>query len=63
MYVATAATLNLQGWKTIEGSTFHYTDRNRTRMRVLTRTLKAGESVTVPQRNWTGTLVLIPTLK
>ena len=47
-------------WQPSKELTFHYTDRGHTRMVVYTRTLKAGELAQVPQGNWTGTLVLMP---
>ena len=40
---------------------FLYTDAGKTKLAVFTRRLSAGQCIEVPQTNWTGTLVLIPT--
>ncbi len=56
---AKASASAIAGW-TATGETFQYTDRNSTTMAVLQRLLRAGETIRVPQGNWTGTLVLAP---
>ena len=54
--------VDLSGWTPVEGSEFGYTDRNRARMDVFSRTLRANDRITIPQGNWTGGLLLIPPL-
>jgi hypothetical protein len=66
--VVYAATLEKRGplsepeWQRVEGVGFHYTSAGYTRMAVFTRACKAGETVAVPQTNWTGTILLAPSL-
>ena len=62
LYVATAknsAEKVLSGWLPMD-ETFVYTDKNRTPMAVFRRHTQAGETVRLPQGNWTGTLLLMP---
>jgi hypothetical protein len=49
--------LETAGW-TRTGEEFVYTDSGLTRMRVFYLELGAGETVNIPQGNWTGTIVL-----
>ncbi len=49
----------LEGW-TATGEEFAYTDGGQTRMAVFTRDLKTGDELTIPQGNWTGSMLLIP---
>ncbi len=56
---AKASVSAFAGW-TPTGETFQYTDQNPTTMAVLGREVRAGETIRVPQGNWTGTLVLLP---
>lgn len=63
LLVATAigrASVDLSGWEEVPEARFHYNDSGKTTMVVLRRALKAGQQVTIPQGNWTGTLVLLP---
>ena len=62
LYVATAknsAEKVLTGWLPME-ETFRYTDKNPTTMAVFQRHVRTGETIRLPQGNWTGTLLLIP---
>jgi hypothetical protein len=54
---------NLLGWVKVEGLGFLYTDANRTPMAVYRKDCQAGERVLIPQGNWSGTIVLAPSLK
>ncbi len=54
------AKVNLAGWTAVPGATFHYSDQGRTPMTILSRPVKAGQEIAVPQGNWTGVLVLVP---
>lgn len=49
----------LTGWKKT-GQTFCYTDKNKTKVSVFSRKVKAEDAVTIPQAGWCGTLVLWP---
>jgi len=63
VYLATAPSqqgIDLSGWQPVDGATFHYTDRGRTTMAIYRRALEAGQTVSIPQGNWSGGLVLIP---
>lgn len=67
LYVATAggATATPKGvdlrlWTKVDSPPFHYTDRGNTRMAIYQRRLKSGSSVSIPQGNWTGTILLVP---
>ncbi len=64
VFAATAAgkqaELNLAVWRAVANADFHYTDKGKTPMKVFCQRLKAGESLTVPQGNWAGLLVLVP---
>jgi len=54
-----AAAPTIAGWdETNDG--FHYTDQGRTEMRIVQRDIEQGQTITVPQGGWTGTLLLIP---
>jgi hypothetical protein len=54
-----AVASNLSDWsETNDG--FHYTDRNRTAMRILRREVEQGQTITLPPGGWTSTLLLIP---
>lgn len=48
-----------EGW-TKAPTTFYYTDRGKSVMTILTRAIKAGEELSIPQSNWTGGLLLLP---
>jgi hypothetical protein len=63
LVVATASSQQgapLTGWEPLPGLEFLYTDAGKTSLTVFTRRVSAGQSIDVPQTNWTGTLVLIP---
>jgi len=63
VYIATAFTqkgVDLTGWEKVDGLTFGYTDKGRSRMQVYRRRVKPGEDIEIPQGNWSGTLVIIP---
>jgi len=66
VYVATApaqAGIDLDGWTPVEGWTFCYTDTGRSRMAVYRRRCGAGQTLVIPQGNWTGGIVLAPKIK
>ncbi len=50
----------LPAWRPT-GTAFAYTDRGMTGMAIFTRPLRGGQEIMIPQGNWTGTLVLVPT--
>ncbi len=63
VHVATAVSqkgTNMSGWEVVPDSTFHYTDKGKTKMCVFRKPLAAGETLRIPQGNWTGGIVLIP---
>ena len=63
VYAATAPSqegTDTTGWEPTDVPTFYYTSAGKTRLAVFQRRLKAGESVPVPQTNWTGMIVLLP---
>lgn len=63
LHLATAASatgVNLAGWTKLDGIRFGYTDKGRTAMQVYRRDVAAGESVELPQGNWTGSALLLP---
>jgi hypothetical protein len=47
-------------WTSLDGATFHYTDKGETRMQVYAREFRAGQQGCVQQCGWTGTVVLLP---
>ena len=54
-----AMAARISGWADTNDG-FHYTDRGRTEMRILRRDVDAGQTITLAQGGWTGTLLLIP---
>ncbi len=48
------------GWEVLDHSGFHYSTKHRTPMLIMRRSLKTGQTLAIPQTNWSGTLVLIP---
>ena len=63
VYLATAPSqkgIDLAGWQAVAGATFRYSDHGRTSMAVYRRSVNAGQTISVPQGNWTGGLVLLP---
>ncbi len=64
-YMATSAKqqhLDASGWHEVAGQRFLYTDGGRTQMAVFERACKKGGEVIVPQRGWTGGILLAPRL-
>lgn len=53
--------VDLSDFKEIPSLIFNYTDGAHTSARVYERTLAAGEKVTLPEGNWVGVHVLVPT--
>ena len=61
LYVATALAqgkVTLADWTPLPATGFHYTDGQQTPMTILTRSVDAGQTVVIPQGNWTGGLLL-----
>lgn len=56
VYAASAAAL--PGWEPLLKFTLHYTDKNKTALTVYRREAPAGQSITIPQNGWSGTLLL-----
>ena len=54
--------IDLAGWTKVPTVSFWYTDRGRSRMALYTRPCTAGQIVTIPQGNWSGGIVLAPSL-
>ena len=52
--------VDLVGWRLIREWSFHYTDQNRTKVRVFSRTCRAGERLDIPQGGWTGIMLVAP---
>ena len=52
--------VDLVGWKLVREWSFHYTDRNRTRVRVFAKHCRAGERLDIPQGGWTGIVLVAP---
>lgn len=62
VYFATAITqelIDVSGWKVVPDSKFTYGDSNRTEMRIFTRSAQAGQTIKIPEGNWSGGIVLI----
>ncbi|MGM0489448.1 MAG: hypothetical protein ACQESR_22140 [Planctomycetota bacterium] len=63
LWMATAtgqSGIDTSGWQPEPELGFHYTDDGRTRMDVFRREVESGESVEIPQGNWTGGVLLVP---
>ena len=61
IYLATALSqpgVDLKGW-TKTNQTLRYSDGDKTALTVFERAVKADETITIPQGNWTGSLVLL----
>ena len=61
LHVATATSqpaIDTSGWEPEPELGFRYTDAGRTAMQVFRRAIKAGESLDIPQGNWTGGVLL-----
>ena len=50
--------VNLGGWEKT-GDEFYYNDKKHVAMILLQTNVIAGESITIPQGNWTGSLLLV----
>mgnify|MGYP006281870099 FL=1 len=65
VYVATCLTqagIAIDGWNRTN-LRFHYTDASNSVMTVFRRDVQKGEEVAVPQGNWSGGIVLAPTIE
>ena len=51
---------NLKGWRLERQWRFNYTDANRTKLRVFSRPVKAGQRIEIPQGGWTGCMLIAP---
>jgi hypothetical protein len=51
--------IDLEGWEKVDGLQFRYNDGGKTLMQVYQRKLKKGETVDIPQGNWTGCMLLM----
>lgn len=63
IYAATGAKqdgTDTTGWEVLDGPGFSYSTKHGTPMLLMRRSLEAGQSLTVPQTNWSGTLILMP---
>ena len=64
LHMATAAKrqsgIDTTGWEPETELDFGYTDGGHTTMQVFRRVVKAGESLDIPQGNWTGGILLVP---
>lgn len=63
VHVATAVSqtdTSMSEWVVVPDSTFHYTDKGKTKMCVFQKPLAAGKTLSIPQNNWTGGIVLVP---
>ncbi|MCP4642733.1 MAG: exo-alpha-sialidase, partial [bacterium] len=66
VYVATAPTqkgVDMAGWESLDGVKFHYTSAGYTALHVYSKQGKAGETISIPQGNWTGVIVLAPEMR
>lgn len=52
--------VDMTGWTSVEGQEFGYTDQNRARVDVFSRTVRANDWITIPQGNWSGGMLLLP---
>jgi hypothetical protein len=63
LYMMTAAAqegIDTSGWEPAAEEALYYTDGGKTRMTIFQRALKQGESLRVPQGNWTGGILIYP---
>ena len=63
VYVAVSTStegFDQEQWETEPDLSFHYSDAGRTKMHVLSRRLKSGQTFEISQKTWSGTLLLIP---
>ncbi len=52
-----------RGWEVLDGREFSYSTPHGTPMLIMRKSLMAGQTLSVPQTNWSGTMVLIPPQK
>jgi len=52
--------VDLKGWRLERQWVFNYTDTNRTKLRVFSRPVEAGQRVEIPQGGWTGAMLIAP---
>lgn len=66
VHIVTGATAaqrtGMEGWETVPSEGFHYTDKNRTALGIFRKEIQPGSTVEIPQRSWTGTMVLAAAL-
>ena len=48
------------GWELLDAEDFYYSTKHRSPMLIMHRPLKAGQTLRIPQTNWSGTLLLLP---
>jgi hypothetical protein len=53
---------DLAGWLP-EASKFHYDDSEKTEMQVFTRSINKGETMRIPQGNWTGRILIFDPIR
>ena len=58
--VRSRSKLDLTGWTEVPGTVFSYSDKGSTEMCIFSRAVKAGETISIPQGNWAGGLLLVP---
>ncbi|NQT50980.1 hypothetical protein HQ576_02955, partial [bacterium] len=67
VHIATVASqkdgVDLTGWEGLAIEGFSYTTSHGSPMALYRRTVKAGTPLVIPQGNWSGCLVLAPSLK
>ncbi len=51
---------DMEGWTRHQELRFRYTDGGKTPVDVLSRRMRAGEGLDVPQGNWTGVMIVVP---
>lgn len=65
LYVVTAASLpgtDMSGWEEIATDGFYYTDGAGTSLQLFRKSVGVGETVPVPQGNWTGGMLVAPVI-
>lgn len=65
LYVMTATSqpgIEMSDWEEVPIEGLHYTDRGSTTLQLFRKIARAGESLTIPQGNWTGCMVVAPAI-